>query len=171
VRALVISLVPPEVLAALVAEVRRQDADAEVTVLAAGPVSGVADSCLSWQAIGRKALLAELSRRRFDRALIAHGRDQYTRLALWQALVVALLSRARRVALCEDGVLGADTGSFRAVARALRGALARSLVEAYVLAVGVLLLPVLVGIMVTDVAQAITGGRRPGRRARETHET
>ena len=167
-RVLMVSLVPREVLARAVAELRRRHPEAEVTALLGtagveGGHAGVeADEILDWHAATRGRLLAEVRERRFDLMLLIHGRDQYASRTYWKAVGLAIGSRARRKAFWEDG-RPADRGLPGA---ALLGALragVQVVEEAYVAGMGVAVLaPVLIAVAVTDLSEALAGKRGAG---------
>lgn len=182
-RVLVLSLVPPAVLEQTLRHLREWLPEARVTALVGAdefaPQCAVSrsDEILHWRYPGGRALLAEVRRRRFDLMIVAHGRDQYLSGTYWKAVALALGSDARAKLFCEEGklsgrdlqmhdLMGTWAGIRTAAAVLMRGA-ARAAVqtaeEAYVAGMGVLLLaPVLVGIMLTDMTEAVSRGRPAG---------
>lgn len=157
---LIISVVPAETLAKLVRAARERYPGAPISALYSGDEGVGADERLSWRALGARRVISELRRQRFAVVLLAHGRDQYLQPAFWKAMAVALLSGARRKAACPDGELGAEGGGLRLLAGGKWGALTRVAAECYVAMVGLTLLLVLLGIVVTDAVDAAIGGRR-----------
>jgi hypothetical protein len=189
-RILVVALVTPRTLSLTLAELRRRYPKATVCVLGGGsrqgrePGQSQADEHLPWQSFTGPALFAEVRRRRFDLAAVAFGRDYYVTRVYWKALALALVCGARGVLFCEDGKLSgrevpledltslwAKTAALaKAAASGVARAAARAAAEAYVAAMGILLLPVLIGIAATDLTEAPAGASRAGRRAMQPRE-
>lgn len=171
-RILVISLVPPEVLARMLAELRERHPEAKLTALVgvswpdSRSAPAAADEVLRWGAGTGRSLLAEVRRRRFDAVVVGHGSDQYATRAYWKATALALASGCRCKRFLEDGAEGE-----RGPAGAILGGAARAAVqlvdEAYAACMGVLLLlPLLIGAAVADFSETVSGG---GRRGWERH--
>lgn len=169
---LVVSLVPLEVLARAVGELRKRDARAEVTtlvgtaeVVAAGAGVG-ADEVLRWHGAGGGGLLARIRGRGFDRLLVAHGGDQYASRAYWKAIALALASRAREKGFWEESS-GRERGLAEAVMVGGVGAAIQVVQETFVAGMGALvLMPMLIGAAVTDLGEALLGRRAAGGPAR-----
>lgn len=184
-RILVVVLVPPDILKRLLQELRGRYPGARVTALAGTgeprrepDADSGTDDYLHWGSLGARALVSEIRERRYDLLVVAHGRDYYRKLTYWKAVALAVASRARGKLFCEDGKLGSQRvaidqlATFSAGVGALTGAVFRKwqhavLVSSYVAAMGLLLLPVLIGIAVTDLADWLSGARgRASRSAR-----
>jgi hypothetical protein len=171
-RVLVVSLVPREVLARAVGELRERDPKAEVTALvgtaeavAAGAGSG-ADEVLRWHGVGGGGLPARIRGRGFDRLLVVHGGDQYASRAYWKAVALTLASRAREKGFWEESS-GRERGLAEAVMAGGGGAAIQLVQEAYVAGMGTLVLvPMLIGVAVTDLGEALLGRRAAGGPAR-----
>ncbi len=157
---LIVSVVPTETLAKLVRAARERYPGAHLAVLCGGDEEVGADERLSWRALGARRLVSELRRQRFALVLLAHGRDQYLQPAFWKAMAAALLSGAARKMDCPDGEMGSEAGGLRLLAKGKWGAITQIGAEGYVAAVGLALLPILLGIAVTDAVGAAIGGRR-----------
>lgn len=169
-RLLVVSLVPSSVLGGFLKEVQSGYRGEEIAVLAGAPPHGCNTDCaancemIDWKSQGGLRLVAELRRRRFDRAVVLHGGDQYATRAYWRGAAVALVSGARERAFREAGRSGESGTAVALVGGAGRAAL-QMVEEMCVAAIGVLLLaPLLVAIGVTDLTEALAGGH-PGRSA------
>ena len=188
-RILVVVLVPPDILKRLLQELRGRYPGARVTALAGTgeprrepDADSGTDEYLHWGSLGARALVSEIRERRYDLLVVAHGRDYYRKLTYWKAVALAVASRARGKLFCEDGKLAPgervaidQLATFSAGVGALTGAVLREwkhavlpmLISAYIAAMGLLLLPVLVGIAVTDLTDWLSGARgRASRSAR-----
>ena len=183
---LAIALVPPEQFAKTMIALRVEHPGAKLVALVVSTEwcdrlpATEADEYLLWRSFGLLGLVAEVRRRRFDAVVVAHGRDQYTSRSYWKALALALASGAPRKLFCQDGRLVAggvleEARGVSAPAALVVGAAQAALqigCEAYVTIVGVLLFaPVVVGSIVTDLTERVTGGSsRPGRSAIQSRE-
>jgi hypothetical protein len=172
-RVLVLSLVPSEVLAGLLDKVKAGHPDATITVLTGRSDGRLGDEIWDWRARTAADLRREVKARRFDAALIAHGRDQYAASAYWKALALAALSGARRKRVCPEGrVPGRKLPT--AVGAGLAGAAA--ILGQHLLAAAfasALLLPLLALAVAVDLVRALTGGgarTAAGARARQGQE-
>ncbi len=169
----VIGLVPASEFAAFLRGLRARYPEAAVTAVIGSPdlhVDGAADEYLTWSSFGARALVGEIRRRRFDLLAVPYNREYLYTFTFWKALVLALLSRTRGLLFCEQAQLP-ETLSLQALGRprALAGALlsaAWNMVvqpliflarEAAIIAVSSLLVLVLLGIIVVDGWEAVTG--------------
>ncbi len=174
-RLLAISLVPTDVFARLLAQLRADHPHARVTALvghtvgrAAHPLEN-ADEVLDWRSRRAASLVGDLRRRGFDLAVVAHGGDQYATRAYWKAVALSLTSRARERVFREDET-GVERGALRAVVGGAALGLVQTVEELYAGAAGlVLLLPLVVAVAATDLSEALVWGRcgRTGERPRE----
>ncbi len=123
-RVLALRLVPTEVFGRLLVELRQTHPDTSIVAVAASDERAGADEVIDWRHARPRSLAAELRRRRFDLAVVAHGRDQYATRAYWKAVLLAAIARARETVLCEDGLLarrhGVGLGAARAVLQMLQ---------------------------------------------------
>jgi hypothetical protein len=158
-RILIISTVPEARLAALARELRLRYSGAQITALVGvTPVTAAnrdAAEYLVWGHYRLRALIGELRGRRFDLAVVAHGRDQCLSRRYWGAVAVAVLvGPFGMYSLCEDAQLTRSTVPAGALGRAA----AQLAAEGYVALTGLLwLLPVLVGAAVVDLTEATVG--------------
>jgi len=162
-RVLVVSLVPSEVLARVVATVRQGHPEARITALAGRRNIAVVDEILEWRSLAPAGLCREIRARRFDALVVAHGRDQYAGARYWKALGLAVVSGARRKRVCPDGRVP-GRGLAAAVGAGVAGA-AFILFQHVLAAVfaSLVLAPVLLVAAVTDLTEALAGApaRRP----------
>jgi len=167
-RILVISTVPEARLAALARELRLRYSGAQITALVGvtpmTAASREAAECLAWGSYRLRGLIGELRSRRFDLVVVAHGREQYLSRGYWGAAALAAIGvGCSRTRFCEDGRLARSAIPAVAVSRAA----AQLAEECYVLAMGVLLfLPVLMGVALSDLSEALVGRRPAGRRGK-----
>ena len=182
-RVLLISLVPPAVLARMLQSLRASLPEGHMTALLGAPdaapsrASARPDELLDWRRLGGRALVAELRRRHLDLVVVAHGGDHCLTCSYWKALALALCSGARAKLLCEEGRLSSQVTRLAhhpstwagllaptsLLGRSAAGAALLAAQEAYVAATGLLLLaPVLLGIVITDLTEALSGGRSAG---------
>jgi len=167
-RVLALCLVPPDVFARLIEELRARHPESQIAALVGTTASGGApsladvDEVLDWRSLGRRALLAEVRKRRFDLLVVAHGRDQYATCGYWKALGLALVSQARAKVFSEDGRWG-ERGATSAVIGGVANAALQVIQEICVAGLGLLvLLWVLVGVAVTDLTEALAGSGAAG---------
>ncbi len=149
---LALRLVPTEVFGRLLAELRQTYPDTRIVAVATSEETAGADEVIDWRHARPRSLAAELRRRRFDLAVVAHGRDQYATRAYWKAVLLAAIARARETVLCEDGLLrrrhGIALGAIRAALQTLQ--------EFYAGATaGVVLLPLILLVAVADLTEAL----------------
>lgn len=154
-RVLALRLVPPEVFARLLVQLRRTHPDTSILAVAASDETAGADEVIDWRQARPRRLAAELRRRRFDLAVVAHGRDQYATRAYWKAVLLTAIARARETVLCEDGLLahrhGVGLGAARAVLQMLQ--------ELYAGAMALMvLLPLVLLAGAADLTEALAEG-------------
>jgi hypothetical protein len=158
---LTVGLVPPEALAVALGELRLRHPGAEITALLGartardGTEWAASDEVIDWRSMNPLALLREVRRRRFHRALLLHGPDQYATRAYWRAATLLLTSGAREKVFREFGRRGEGGPVSGIIGGLLKGAV-QMIEEAYVAAMGVLLLvPLLIGMAVVDLTEAL----------------
>ncbi len=182
-RVLMVSLAPRAVLAQTLGSLRAALPKAHIAALVGPPEATPSralpqpDELLDWRRLGGRALVAELRKRHLDLVLVVHGADHYLTRPYWKAVVLALCSGARAKLLCQEGKLssqvarlaertGAWAGLHTSVSLLIQSTARAALLaaqEAYVAAMGLLLLaPVLLGIIVTDLTEALSRGRSAG---------
>ena len=171
-RILVISIMAEGALAALLNDLKQRHQEAEITALV-GTAPGQAArrapaEYLIWGSLGRRRLIGELRRRRFDLVVVASGPDQCLSRGYWLALALAALSGSHRTLLCEEGRLVRGWPPLAALMRSASQLAA----ECYVAALGLVgLLPLLVAVAVTDLTELAARGGRQERRARRVKDT
>ncbi len=166
-RLLAIRLVPTDAFTRLLQELRRGEPDAEVAALAASDHIDGADEVIDWRREGGRRLAAELRRRRFDVAVLAHGQDHYATHAYWKAVLLLWLAGARQSILCEEGLLDRRYSFLAGVGRAVRQAFQELCAGAFALLV---LLPVIPLAGVVDLTEALAARLAGGtvRRAKDS---
>jgi hypothetical protein len=158
-RLLAVQLVPADVFARLLCRLREENPRAHITAVAASEHIAEADATLDWRRTSGGRLAAELRRRRFDVAVLAHGRDHYTTRAYWKAVLLVRLARAREVLLCEEGRLDRQHGFLASTGRAVLQALEELYAAAFAL---LILLPLLLAAAATDLTEAAASGAAGG---------
>ena len=171
-RILVISIMAEGALAALLDDLKQRHQEAEITALvgaAPGRASRRAPAeYLVWGSFGRRRLIVELRRRRFDLVVVASGPDQCLSRGYWQALALAVLSGSHRTLLCEEGRL---VRGWLPLAALVRSA-SQLASECYVAALGLAwLLPLLAAVAVTDLTEPAARRARQERRERRVEDT
>jgi len=163
-RLLALRLMPADEFERLLGALRARYPGAEIVALSGAGEVPEADETIDWRARPRADLLADLRRRDFDLAVVAHGRDQYASRAYWKALALASASGAKARLLCQDGDLarchGLAFGLWRAAVHITQE------ICAGVLAL-LLLLPVLLAISLSDIVEPLlerVAGQKAGQR-------
>lgn len=158
-RLLAVQLVPADVFARLLHRLREENPKAHITAVAASEHIAEADATLDWRRTSGRRLAAELRRRHFDTALLAHGRDHYATYAYWRAVLLVRLARARETLLCEEGRLDRQHGLLAGMGRAVL----QTLEEVYAAAFALLiLLPMLLAAAIADLTEAPASGPAGG---------
>jgi hypothetical protein len=161
-RVLAIQLVPEEEFAELLSELRACDPEAEAVALAAAEEVPAADGTIDWRQYRRGELMEELRKGRFEKVIVAHGRDHYATRAYWRAILLARAVGAREVVLCEGGALAGRHGMGAGGGQAIMHLLQEC--AAGVLGL-VVLVPLILGASVADLLGATVGARRQERQS------
>ncbi|MBN1460850.1 MAG: hypothetical protein JXA57_15060 [Armatimonadetes bacterium] len=157
---LALQLVPDKEFAELLSELRAGDRETRIIALAAADNVPGADETIDWRGCARGPLLAELRSREFDAAVIAHGLDHYATSAYWKAVLLARAVRPRDIALYEGGATARKHSAGAGVRRAFMHILQECVAGVLGL---VVLLPLVLGAVVTDVFARMTGRPRQDR--------
>lgn len=171
---MIVSLVPRDVLAGLIAGLRGRYPEARLMLLA-GTAEAAADwpaeAAFTWQSSSPRELLAALRARGADVVVLAAGRDYCWKRGYWLALALALLARARGLVVARGGRLPARKAPLARLARpgaktvAVIGAVLWGLGEAVlhgavllcVNAAAPVLLPLLAAAALCDAVDALAG--------------
>jgi hypothetical protein len=180
---LVIGLVPLPDFTRFLGELRARYPEAAVTALVGNPELRITDAgvdeYLLWADLPPRALAAELRRRRFSLLAVAFNREYYYTFTYWKVLLLAAVSRAGNVLFCEQARLpkriaplshlgGAPlkvtVAWFILMCVQLVRLVTIGLTHLIILLHGVLLIPVLLGIVGVDAGVAVARlFRRPRR--------
>lgn len=161
---LAVQLVPDEEFAELLSELRAGARETRIVVLAAVEDVPGADETIDWRTHARGSLLAEVQSREFDTAIVAHGMDHYATRAYWKAVLLVRAARPREIILCEGGTLA----SRHSLAAGVRRAFIHVLQECVAGVLGlVVLIPLVLGAVVTDVFARVAGTPRQDRERTE----
>jgi hypothetical protein len=166
-RLLVIRLLPAADFDRFLDALRARHADAEIVALSGAGDSPSADETIDWRAHPRADLLADLRRRGFDLAVVAHGRDHYASRAYWKAFALASASGAKARLLCEDGDLDSCRGPLFGLWRVAVHVIQEICAAALALLV---LFPILLLLSLSDLTESLLE-RLAGPKARQRKDT
>ena len=180
---IVIGLVPPPDFARFLRELRARYPEAKLTAvignkeLQAVATQG-AEECLLWSSMPARALLNELRQRQALLIAVPYNPEYAITRTYWKALMLASLARAKSLLFCERARLPEnDTSLHRlsrpliqvttilsAIGRAIGRRIARFVSDIVIILVSSPLLLVLLGIILIDLANVLTGGSRGAKR-------
>jgi hypothetical protein len=172
-RILAISLVPPATLARVLQALRSQYPEGEAVALVNAQVCyRRADEVMLWPSFRARALIKEIRGRHFDLVMVVHGDDQYLTRAYWKAILVAAVSGSRRKSSWQEGRPAPRSGVCSAgmVLWAAMQAARQLAAEAYIAALGCLLLLIFVGMAATDLTQYLAGRGASSRSVRRPRQ-
>lgn len=166
---LVISIVLPAALDAVIEGLRARFPGSRVIALTGSIPPQRADEVIGWRSFTPGSLLAAVRSRHCDTIVIVLGRDQYLTFAFLKALALTICSGAARKAIWETHTdcFHGPFSSFRLLMRAAERASGWLVTNSYVCLLMCLLLPILIGICVTDLTETVVGARRKAYRRRQ----